>query len=169
MTATLAIFLLFAGLAVVCAVLVVLQKNAMHSVLYLAFTVLAVAGVFFCLQAEYLGAIQIIVYGGGIVVLYVFVIVIVNLREVVPEKRKFVPKLVIVLTPVLLLAEVAAIVFGRAPAPASGEANGLDLGAFSEALMTTYLVPFELASILLLAVLIGAVIVARRKDLHDPR
>ena len=99
MTVTLAVFLFFGVLAVVSAGLVVVQKNAMHSVLYLAFTVLAVAGVFFCLQAEYLGAIQIVVYGGGIVVLYVFVIVIVNLKEVVPERRKLVPRIVIAGTP----------------------------------------------------------------------
>lgn len=169
MTVTLAIFLLFAALAVVSAVLVVFQKNAMHSVLYLAFTVLAVAGVFFCLQAEYLGAIQILVYGGGIVVLYVFVIVIVNLKEVVPEKRKLVPKIFIIATPALLLTEIAVAVFRLAPATPAGEEQGLELPSLADALMTTYLVPFELASVLLLAVLIGAVIVARRKDLHDPR
>jgi hypothetical protein len=78
---TLAVFIFFAVLAVVAALLVVIQKNAMHSVLYLAFTVLATAGVFFALQAEYLGAIQILVYGGGIVVLYIFVIIIVNLGD----------------------------------------------------------------------------------------
>ena len=168
MTVTLAIFLLFGVLAVVCAVLVVVQKNAMHSVLYLAFTVLAVAGVFFSLQAEYLGAIQVLVYGGGIVVLYVFVIVIANLKEVLPEKRKLMPKVVIILAPVLLLAEVAAVTLRSGPAAAAGEEKGLELGALADALMTTYLVPFELASVLLLAVLIGAVIVARKKNLHDP-
>jgi NADH-quinone oxidoreductase subunit J len=169
MTVTLAIFLFFGVLAVVSAALVVVQKNAMHSVLYLAFTVLAVAGVFFCLQAEYLGAIQIVVYGGGIVVLYVFVIVIVNLKEVVPEGRRLVPKIVIVGVPALFLAEMAYLVLRGRPAAPAGEAAEPALVPLAEALMTTYLVPFELASILLLAVLVGAVIIARRKNLHDPR
>lgn len=169
MTVTLAVFLFFGVLALVSAVLVVVQKNAMHSVLYLAFTVLAVAGVFFCLQAEYLGAIQIVVYGGGIVVLYVFVIVIVNLKELVPEGRKLVPRIVILATPALLAAEVAALVLRGRPASPPAEETGLALVSLAEALMTTYLVPFELASVLLLAVLVGAVIIARRKDLHDPR
>lgn len=169
MTATLAIFLVFAALAVVSAVLVVLQKNAMRSVLYLAFTVLAIAGVFFCLQAEYLGAIQILVYGGGIVVLYVFVIVIANLKEAVPERRKLFPKIFIVAMPALLAAEIALAVFRSRPAAAAGAEGGLELGPLAEALMTTYLLPFEIASILLLAVLIGAVIIARRKSLHDSR
>jgi NADH-quinone oxidoreductase subunit J len=166
---TLLIFLFFAALAVVSAVLVILQRNAMHSVLYLAFTVLAVSGVFFSLQAEYLGAIQILVYGGGIVVLYVFVIVIVNLKEIVPEKRKLFPKIFIVAMPALLLAEVAMVIVRGTPAAAAGRGPGLELALLAETLMTDYLVPFELASILLLAVLVGAVIIARRRYLHDPR
>ena len=96
---TLAVFIFFAVLAVAAAVLVIVQKNAMHSVLYLAFTVLATAGVFFTLQAEYLGAIQILVYGGGIVVLYIFVIIIVNLKEIVPERRRLLPKLFLIAVP----------------------------------------------------------------------
>jgi NADH-quinone oxidoreductase subunit J len=166
---SLAIFLFFAVLAVVSAVLVVLQKNAMRSVLYLAFTVLSVAGVFLTLQAEYLGAIQILVYGGGIVVLYVFVIIIVNLKEVVPEKRKFLPKLFIIVTPALLLAQIALVIVRSRYAAAPGGGPGLELATLGEMLLTTYLVPFELASILLLAVLIGAVITARKGDMHDPR
>jgi NADH-quinone oxidoreductase subunit J len=166
---TLLIFLFFAALAVISAVLVILQRNAMHSVLYLAFTVLAVSGVFFCLQAEYLGAIQILVYGGGIVVLYVFVIVIVNLKEIVPEKRRLFPKIFIIATPALLLAEVAMVVVRGTPTAAASRGPGLELALLAETLMTDYLVPFELASILLLAVLIGAVIIARRRYLHDPR
>ncbi len=164
---SLAVFALFAGLAVVSAVLVVVQKNAMHSVLYLAFTVLAVAGVFFSLQAEYLGAVQILVYGGGIVVLYIFVLIIVNLNEVVAERRKLFPKVFIFAVPALLLDEIATVVLTNAFVPGRRGA-GPTLQAFSDELFGSYLVPFELASILLLAVLVGAIVIARRKNLHDP-
>ncbi len=165
---TLAVFLLFAVLAAVSAVLVVLQKNAMHSVLYLAFTVLAVAGVFFTLQAEYLGAIQILVYAGGIVVLYIFVIIIVNLNEAVPERRRFLPKLFLIALPGLLCSEIAfLLVRGRFPqTPGVGE--GLDLKTLGRVLLSSYLAPFELASVLLLAVLVGAIIIARKRIVHDP-
>jgi NADH-quinone oxidoreductase subunit J len=166
---TLVLFVLFGILAVVSAVLVILQKNAMHSVLYLAFTVLSVSGVFFCLEAEYLGAIQILVYGGGIVVLYVFVIIIVNLKEVVPERRRLFPKLFIVAAPALLLAQLATVVFRNRGALAAGRGRGTDLPSLAEMLFTTYLMPFEIASVLLLAVLIGAIVIARKKALHDPR
>jgi len=165
---TVAVFTFFGVLAIVSAVLVIIQKNVMHSVLYLAFTVLSVAGVFFCLQAEYLGAIQLLVYGGGIVVLYIFVIIIANLKETVPERRRLFPKLFIIAVPALLLFEIAAVLFqNKAAVPSSpGEQPGF--ASLAELLLSTYLVNFEVASILLLAVLIGAIIVARRKMLHDP-
>ncbi|TFG53394.1 MAG: NADH-quinone oxidoreductase subunit J [Candidatus Aminicenantes bacterium] len=165
---TLAVFALFAVLAVVSALLVVIQKNVMHSVLYLAFTVFATAGVFFTLQAEYLGAIQILVYGGGIVVLYIFVIIIVNLKEIVPERRRLLPKLFLVGVPVLLCVEVVTLIlrtgFPAAPAVA-GETGMKEL---AEMLLSSYLLPFEAASVLLLAVLVGAIVVARRRHIDDP-
>jgi NADH-quinone oxidoreductase subunit J len=166
---TLAIFLLFAALAAMSAVLVVVQKNVMHSVLYLAFTVLSVSGVFFTLQAEYLGAIQILVYGGGIVVLYIFVIIIVNLKEVVPERRKLFPKLFIVAASALLVAEIAFVLLTGPYRVAAVRGEGGELPALAGMLLTTYLVPFEIASVLLLAVLIGAIIIARGRYLHGPR
>jgi NADH-quinone oxidoreductase subunit J len=162
-----AVFAFFAVLAVVSAVFVILQKNVMHSVLYLAFTVLSVAGVFFCLQAEYLGAIQLLVYGGGIVVLYIFVIIIANLREIVPETRKLFPKLFIIVLPALLLAQILVVFFRGQWGVTAGPGEALSFTSLSEMLLSSYLVPFEVASILLLAVLIGAIIVARRKILHD--
>jgi NADH-quinone oxidoreductase subunit J len=165
---TLAVFALFAVLTVVSALLVVIQKNVMHSVLYLAFTVFATAGVFFTLQAEYLGAIQILVYGGGIVVLYIFVIIIVNLKEIVPERRKLLPKLFLVGVPVLLCAEVVTLVLrtGFPAAPAGTGETGMK--ELAEMLLSSYLLPFELASVLLLAVLVGAIVVARRRHIDDP-
>jgi NADH-quinone oxidoreductase subunit J len=165
---TLAVFCLFATLAAVSAVLVVVQRNVMHSVLYLAFTVLAVAGVFFSLQADYLGAIQVLVYAGGIVVLYIFVIIIVNLKEIAPERRKLFPKLFIIVLPALLCLQVAYLLLTNDFHVATGHEGATDFKSMSEILLSSYLVPFELASILLLAVLVGSIIIARRKLIHDP-
>jgi len=161
------VFYFFALLAVLSSVFVVTRKNAMHSVMYLAFTVLSVAGIFFSLQAEYLGAIQILVYGGGIVVLYIFVIIIVNLNEIKPERRKLFPKMFIFALPALLFLQIINVLFMNRPTPPAGPESGLTFTAFAEMLFSSYLVPFEIASILLLAVLIGAVIVARKKLTHD--
>jgi NADH-quinone oxidoreductase subunit J len=165
---TLAVFAFFAALALTSAVLVVAQKNAMRSVLYLAFTVLATAGVFLSLQAEYLAAIQVLVYGGGIVVLYIFVIIIVNLKEIKPERRKTFPKLFIVVLPGILLVQILNVLFTNRATPPAGPELGQTFRAMAEMLFTNYLAPFELASILLLAVLIGAVIIARRRLVNDP-
>ena len=162
------IFYFFALLAVVSSILVVTRKNAMHSVMYLAFTVLSIAGIFFSVQSEYLGAIQILVYGGGIVVLYIFVIIIVNLNEIKPERRKLFPRIFIFSLPALLLLQIINVLFTNRPTPPAGPETGLTFPAFADMLFSTYLIPFEIASILLLAVLIGAVIVARKKLLHDP-
>ncbi|MBN2403480.1 MAG: NADH-quinone oxidoreductase subunit J [Spirochaetes bacterium] len=160
------IFYIFAALSVLLAVLVILQKNVMHSVLYLSFTILAISGVFFTLHAEFLGAVQILVYAGGIIVLYLFVIIIVNLKEIKAEKRNIFPKFFIVCISVLFLAEMIYIFFkNRISVPAN--ADFPEFEALFEMLLSKYLIPFEIASILLLAVLIGSIIIARRKLLHD--
>lgn len=163
------VFFFFGALAVISSILVITQRNAMRSVLYLAFTVFSIAGVFFTLQAEYLGAIQILVYGGGIVVLYIFVIIIVNLKEIAPERRKVFPRIFIFALPALLLVEIIGILFRNTSTPTPGTEPGLEFPTLAEMLLTTYFVPFEIASILLLAVLVGAIIIARRTLLHDSR
>jgi len=165
---TLAVFVFFAVLALAAAVLVVVQKNAMHSVLYLAFAVLSTSGLFFTLGAEYLGAIQILVYAGGIVVLYIFVIVIVNLTEIVPERRPLLAKIVLVAVPVGTGIEVAYLFLAKGFPVEARPGGGPGFRALAETLFGSYLLPFELASVLLLAVLVGAIVVARKKNLHDP-
>jgi NADH-quinone oxidoreductase subunit J len=160
------IFYIFAALSILFAFLVIFQKNVMHSVLYLAFAVLAISGVFFTLQAEFLGAIQIIVYAGGIVVLYIFVIIIVNLNEIKKEKRKIFPKFFITGISILFLIEIVYIFLKNQIRIISG-ADYPDIKALAEMLLSKYMISFEVASILLLAVLIGSIIIARRKLLND--
>lgn len=164
---TLIIFAFFSFLALLSAILVIVRKNIMHSVLYLAFAVLATSGIFFSLQAEYLGAIQVLVYAGGIVVLYIFVIIIVNLHEMQTEKRKLFPKFFIYGMPILLMGEIIWAFLKNQITFAAGDPKGLEVKPLAEMLLSTYIIPFEIASVLLLAVLIGAIIVARRKLLHD--
>jgi NADH-quinone oxidoreductase subunit J len=162
------IFIFFGVLSIICALLVILQKNVMHSVLYLAFTVLAIAGIFFTLQAEFLGAVQILVYAGGIVVLYLFVIIIVNLKDIKVEKRKIFPKFFIFGTAALFLIEMLYILFKNQIIINPAVEPGMDIYSLAEMLLSKYIIPFEIASILLLAVLIGSIIIARRTLLHDP-
>jgi len=87
---------------------------------------------------------------------------------VVRERRRLFPKIFIFAVPALLLGEIASVLLRFKYVPAAGHEQAADMKTLSEMLFSTYLVPFELASILLLAVLVGAIIIARRKLLHDP-
>lgn len=162
------IFVFFAGLTLLSGMLMILQKSPMRSVLYLAFSVLSVGGVFFTLQADFVGAIQVVVYAGGIVVLYLFVIIIINLNEMKSERLKFFPLLFQVSVPFLVLAELLYVLFLRGVEHGTASGQGVALGKLSESLLSTYLIPFEVSSVLLLAVLIGAIIIARKKVGHEP-
>ncbi len=152
------------------AVLVVTVKNAVHSVVALVMTFLCVAALYVVLEAEFLAVIQILVYAGGIVVLYLFVVMLVNLDRS-PEEHQDPRRLSVFglgLAGAMLL-EVAGIVvysYNRststvtAPAAASPvEGNTQELGWL---LYTDYLIPFELASVLLLVAMVGAIVLARR-------
>jgi NADH-quinone oxidoreductase subunit J len=152
------------------AVLVVTVKNVVHSVVALVMTFLCVAALYVVLEAEFLAVIQILVYAGGIVVLYLFVVMLVNLDRS-PEEYEDSRRLSVFglgLAGAMLL-EVAGIVvysYNRsgstvtAPAAASPvEGNTQELGWL---LYTDYLIPFELASVLLLVAMVGAIVLARR-------
>jgi NADH-quinone oxidoreductase subunit J len=154
------------------AVLVITARNTVHSVLFLVVNFLFVAALYVVLAAEFLAVIQVLVYAGGIVVLYLFVVMLVNLKRPPethqdPRRRS---RLGLILSGAVL-AELAAIVAyssisGGTPA-AAGAAAASPLGGNTEqvgwALYTDYLVPFEIASILLLVAMIGAIILAKRE------
>ena len=152
------------------AVMVVTAKNTVHSVVSLVMTFLCVAALYVVLEAEFLAVIQILVYAGGIVVLYLFVVMLVNVGRPPEEHRD--PRRLSVLGLGLagaMLLEVAGIVaysYSRstssvtAPAAASPvQGNTEELGWL---LYTDYLIPFELASVLLLVAMVGAIVLARR-------
>jgi NADH-quinone oxidoreductase subunit J len=153
------------------AVLVVTTRDTVHSVLYLVLDFLFVAALYFLLAAPFVAAIQILVYAGGIVVLYLFVVMLVNLKRPPeahrdPHRRS---KLGLGLA-VVVLVELGAIAFyasanpaparvvASAPLPVTG--NTEEVGWL---LYTNYLIPFEIASMLLLVAMIGAIVLAKRE------
>jgi NADH-quinone oxidoreductase subunit J len=149
------------------AVLVVSTRNTVHSILFLVLDFLSVAALYVLLAAEFVAVIQILVYAGGIVVLYLFVVMLVNLQrppEVYrdPSRRA---KLAAALGVAVLLelGAIAAYGYNRpltagAALPVSG--NTEEVGWL---LYTSYLIPFEVASILLLVAMIGAIVLAKRE------
>ncbi len=155
------------------AILVVTAKNTVHCVIYLVLNFLCVAALYVVLQAEFLAVIQVLVYAGGIVVLYLFVVMLVNLKRE-PEAHQDPRRLGLVglaLAGAVLL-ELAGIVvysYSREPsvplaaastAPAEIQGNVEQVGWL---LYTDYLIPFEVASVLLLVAMIGAIVLAKRE------
>jgi NADH-quinone oxidoreductase subunit J len=165
-------FYFFGGIAVVSAILVVTRRNAVHSAIFLVTALLATAGIFLQLHAEFLFIVQIILYVGGIMVLFIFVIMLVNLdvaARQIQYNRMWLPALCLT---VALGAQVYMVIhyahsgvvealFKLPAAPAEAlEPNALQVGV---SLFTEYMLPFEIASVLLLVAMIGAVVMAKRK------
>src|SRR4051812_26570766 len=153
------------------AILVVTTKDTVHSVLYLVLDFLFVAALYVLLGAPFLAAIQVLVYAGGIVVLYLFVVMLVNLKRP-PEAHQDShrrAKLGFGLA-VAVLAELAAIAvytYGRPASPLIAVNAVLPVTGNTEEvgwlLYTSYLIPFEIASMLLLVAMIGAILLAKRE------
>ncbi|MFZ3215442.1 MAG: NADH-quinone oxidoreductase subunit J [Candidatus Acidiferrales bacterium] len=163
----LGLFLFFAILAVASAILMVTRRNIVHSAVFLITTLLATAGIFLQLQAEFLFIVQVILYVGGIMVLFVFVIMLVNLdvsmRLVQFNRQWFVAgALTLVLAAQILFAIWAGRAALRLPAMQM-EIAPKNTEAIADALFSHYMLPFEIASILLLVAMIGAVVMAKRR------
>jgi NADH-quinone oxidoreductase subunit J len=166
------VFYTLAALIIIFGVLVVTARNTVHSILFLVANFLCVAVVYVMLAAEFLAVIQILVYAGGIVVLYLFVVMLVNLKrppETAPNTLRQ-SRLGFAIAAVML-AEIAAILVYSAarPAPAVAAAAGVAIppGGNTQIvgmlLYTDYLVPFEVASMLLLVAMIGAILLAKKE------
>ena len=156
------------------AVLVISTKDTVHSVLFLVLDFLFVAALYVLLDAPFLAVIQILVYAVGIVVLYLFVVMLVNLKR--PPEAHSDPHrqtkwgLALSVAVLVELAAVAAYSYAR-PAPplaaAVAAAPPIPVTGNTEQvgwlLYTSYLIPFEIASMLLLVAMIGAIVLAKRE------
>ncbi len=164
-------FFYLAGIIVLTSILVVALRNPVYSALSLLIMFFHVAGLYVTLHAEFVAAVQIIVYAGAILVLYLFVVMLLNLhREDRYHQQLPLGALlgVTILTEVILLmlqhgdsGVSAALPVAVPPAPAIGNTE-----AIGEVLYSTYVFPFEVASLILLVAMIGAIILAKR-DLFE--
>jgi NADH-quinone oxidoreductase subunit J len=153
------------------AVLVVTTKDTVHSVLFLVLDFLFVAALYVMLNAQFLAVIQILVYAGGIVVLYLFVVMLVNLKRPAEAHRDphRLTKLGLGLAAAVLIELGAIVVSGymKAPPVAAAVTETLPVTGNTEQvgwlLYTSYLIPFEIASMLLLVAMIGAIVLAKRE------
>jgi NADH-quinone oxidoreductase subunit J len=164
------LFWLLAVMALTAAVSMIIQRNPVHSALFLIITLLSLAGLFLLLKAYFLAVIQVIVYAGAIMVLFLFVIMLLDIRrmEAAPSRVKWQKTLGILLgiiffleTILILRSEVIndlTAVAAAPPAPDFGTAMGL-----GRSLFTSYLFPLQLAAVLLFVALIGAIVLSKRR------
>ncbi len=163
-----AIFFLFAAVAVASGLLVVLARDPIHSALSLIVSLVQVAAIFILLGSPFLAAIQIFVYVGAVMVLFLFVIMMLDVRKEARTRfleKGVAPTLVVL---VLLGGEMLALLLAsdRLPTLSPGAAPGSagSLQDLSKALFSDYLFPFEVASVVLLVALVGAIVLARRES-----
>jgi NADH-quinone oxidoreductase subunit J len=166
------LFYIFAGLAIASAALMVTRRNAVHSAIFLVTALLATAGIFLQLRAEFLFIVQIILYVGGIMVLFVFVIMLVNLDVALQQIQFARQKWVALIVALALSAQLGLMLWSSEKIPGQGipvlaAPAASDLPPNSEAvaqsLFGTYLLAFEIASVLLLVAMIGAVVMAKKE------
>lgn len=160
----------FAGVIALTAVLVVALKNPVYSALSLLVMFFHVAGLYVTLHAEFLAAVQIIVYAGAILVLYLFVVMLLNLKR--DDRYHGQWHLAACVALPLLIEFVILLAGARAASPRPASAESPDAGgntlAIGETLFSTYLYPFEVASLILLVAMIGAIILAKKDVMESP-
>lgn len=162
----LAFFFSFAFVIVVTAALVVVFRNPIYSALSLLIMFFHVAGLYVTLHAEFLAAVQIIVYAGAILVLYLFVVMLLNMKQDDRYNRQW-PVAGLIGGLLFVEALVLTVARYRVPAVTASEAEAVvaqsgNTEAIAEVLYSTYLFPFEVASLILLVAMIGAILLAKR-------
>jgi NADH-quinone oxidoreductase subunit J len=163
------LFAMFAGTAIGCALGVVFHRNPVHCALLLVGVLLSLAGIFILLHAQFVAALQVIVYAGAIMVLFLFVVMLLNVKGETPLLTPGAAKFFGFLFATIVFVELLWTVLqpgGDAGAPAAQAPLPADFGspaALGRVLYTVWLYPFEITSILLLIAVIGAVVLAKRK------
>jgi NADH-quinone oxidoreductase subunit J len=167
--ATTFFFYLLSGLALLGGVLVITRKNAVHSALALILTLLALAGLYLMLYAPFVAGVQIILYAGGIMVLFLFVIMLVNIERNLKEEQ-FNKQWVAGIIAAAAIGVLVVLVFMKSPAlhsllqghevPMPEQSNTQQIAI---SLYGTYMFAFEIASLLLLVAIIGAVVMAKKR------
>jgi NADH-quinone oxidoreductase subunit J len=164
-------FYIFAAMVLAGGILTITRKNAVHSAIYLIVSLMGVAGLYLLQQAEFLFAVQIVLYIGGIMVLFLFVIMLVNLDEAAKQKRFNGQWWIALLCVALVGAQVlyflskgtAAFQIAKPPGSLPPVVVSGNTEMLADVLFQEYLLPFEIASILLLVAVVGSVVMAKKR------
>jgi len=158
------LFFLLAALCIGSVLGMIISKNQAYNALFLIVAFASLGGLFGLLEAPFIAVVQIIIYAGAIMVLFIFVIMMINIRTgIPPEKKKWTLYLSLGLGVVLIIELVVAIkaAFTLPVSTETLEAGPVSLGRL---LFTKYLYPFEITSILIIAALVGAIVLVKKKE-----
>ncbi len=166
MSITEILFWVLSALALVCAIMVVASKNPVYSILYLIGVFFAISGHYILLNAQFLAIVNIIVYAGAIMVLFLFVVMLMNLNaDSEPQKNRYLQFAGLISGGCLFLVLVSAVTKSAAAN------NAMQLGVGDSGLIKTlgkvlfndYVIPFEISSVLFLSAMIGAVVIGKKE------
>ena len=171
------LFIIFAGLAIGCAISLVIQRNPLYGAISLIGVFVSLACIYVTLAAPFIAGVQVIVYAGAIMVLVVFVIMLLNVEE--EERRSLRLRYLMpaaILFAAVLIAEASFVIYTVEdsrfqPQHPSASANPSEIGltaSIGTGLFTQYLLPFEITSLLLLMAMVGAISLARRATITSP-
>jgi NADH-quinone oxidoreductase subunit J len=158
------LFLTLAALSILSALGMVFSRNPVHSVLYLIFTFFCIAGQYILLNAQFLAVVHIIVYAGAIMVLFLFVLMLLNLNKDTEPQKSTIWRITAGIAAGMLLVTLVGALRGGIQL-AVPEASNTQVGLvenLGKVLFTDFVVPFEIAGILFLAAMVGAVLVGKR-------
>jgi NADH-quinone oxidoreductase subunit J len=161
------LFYFLTFLTLLSAIMVVFSKNPIHSVLYLILTFFTISGHYILLNAQFLAAVNIIVYAGAIMVLFLFVIMFLNLKKEQAEESSNLTKAAAVISGGLLLVILVAVLKTTATQPFNEVGFNSQIGlvkTLGQTLFRDFLLPFELASVLFLSAMVGAVLLGKREE-----
>jgi len=167
LTLTDILFFIFASVSIGSGIMMITRRSPVSSALYLVLNFFALGGLYLTLNAQFIAVIQILVYAGAIMVLFLFVIMLLNLgdEERLAEKISYMKMAAVGLGVGVFLEIVYIVGFSAGALPPGDIANGAQIGtieAVGNVLFTSYLFPVEITAILLLAAVIGAVILAKK-------
>jgi len=163
------LFYIFAFLVLGGALMTITRRNAVHSAIFLITSLIGVAGLYLLQKAEFLFAVQIVLYVGGIMVLFLFVIMLVNLDAAAKEKQFNGQRWVALAAVAVVGAQIfyfirkGADAFQIARPGAVQQLPGGNVEGIAKVLFSEYLLPFEIASVLLLVAVVGSVVMAKKR------
>jgi NADH-quinone oxidoreductase subunit J len=167
MTATEILFWFLSALALFSAVMVLISKNPVHSVLWLIVVFFSISGHYILLNAQFLAIVNLIVYAGAIMVLFLFVIMLMNLNNnTEPQKNSLIKLAGVVAGCLLLTVIISAVRSAGDISKSQAVMNEGDIGLIQnlgKLLFTDYVVPFEISSVLFLSAMVGAVVIGKKE------